>query len=116
MTSPTLVAVVVAGAAGAAARYLIIVRMSSSPAATLLVNIIGSFALGALAVAGGAATLAVAGAGFLGAFTTFSTFALQTLQLHHDRRRRSLQYAAAMVAGCALAAAAGFAAADVPWA
>jgi CrcB protein len=75
------------GAAGAAARYLVYVATAhllctGFPYATLIVNIVGSFAMGllaeVLALVWAASTdvrlfLAV---GFLGAFTTFSTFSL----------------------------------------
>ena len=62
------------------------------PLGTLLVNVTGSFAIGALAAAflyrgdGGATTVwpAFLMTGLLGGFTTFSAFSLQTLQLTHQ--------------------------------
>lgn len=108
-----LLTVVAAGAVGALARYLIVVRMSSPPAATLLVNVLGSLALGAVSVAGDPTTVAIAGTGFLGAFTTFSTFAVQTIEVEHFGRRPALRYVFAMVVGCAIAAALGRLAAGV---
>ena len=84
--------VALGGAFGAAARYgvgLLAVRAwgSSLPLGTVLVNLAGSFLIG-LAVplvltrpgASEALRLALA-VGFLGAFTTFSTFSLDTLAL-----------------------------------
>lgn len=112
MDAPSL-AVVSAGAAGAVARYLIVAGMSSRPAATLVVNVTGSLALGALSVLGEPATVGAAGAGFLGAFTTFSTFAVQTVELDCSGRRHALRYVFAMVVGCIVAAALGRVAAGV---
>ena len=59
----------------------------SFPFPTLCINIFGSFLLG-LAVASGLPALwyKLIGIGFLGAFTTFSTFSYETLQLLHTRR------------------------------
>ena len=60
------------------------------PLGTLLVNVTGSFAIGALAAAflyrGDATTVwpALLMTGLLGGFTTFSAFSLQTLQLAHQ--------------------------------
>ncbi len=64
--------------------------LRSFPLATLAVNVVGSFALGLL-VAWGATrmspeVLSALTVGFLGAFTTFSTFTLEALTLTHDGR------------------------------
>jgi fluoride exporter len=90
----TVLLVAVAGALGAAARYLTDRAVTSRtpgvfPAGTLLVNVLGSVTLGALAGANaageiGGPLLTWAGTGFLGAFTTFSTFTFETLQLVED--------------------------------
>lgn len=60
------------------------------PLATLVINVTGSFALGWFltylrqrGIASDALRLAVA-TGFLGAYTTFSTFAYDTVHLAHD--------------------------------
>lgn len=80
------------GAAGAMARYFL-VSVSASwsialPLGTLLVNVLGSFAIGGFSgwlLAGntdhGAARVLFQ-SGFLGAFTTFSAFSLDTLTLY----------------------------------
>lgn len=74
------------GAVGAVARYLVGVALESRserfPAATLVVNVLGSFALGLVAFAdvGEGAALFV-GVGACGAFTTYSSFSVQTVRL-----------------------------------
>ncbi|HJL96720.1 MAG TPA: fluoride efflux transporter CrcB [Candidatus Poseidoniaceae archaeon] len=76
------------GALGAALRYLVSewISVESFPYATLSVNLIGSFLLGVLAV-GLAQNLLSAnmalllGTGVLGAFTTMSTFSVETIQM-----------------------------------
>jgi len=90
----TIVLVAVGGALGAAARYLldraIATRQTSPfPLGTLVVNVTGSITLGALLgwAAGehvSSAVVAWAGTGFLGAYTTFSTFTFETVRLLED--------------------------------
>ena len=87
----TIVAVALAGGLGALARYtlegLIAPRQATPfPLSTLVVNVSGSTALGALAGAASSGRLSsslltIAGIGFLGAFTTFSTFTYETVRL-----------------------------------
>jgi CrcB protein len=85
-----LVAVMVGGAAGAVARWaveLAIPSVSGFPLATFLINITGAFGLGLL----GALLLErllptrylrpLLGIGFLGAYTTFSTMAMEGVRL-----------------------------------
>ena len=109
--------VAIAGAAGAVARYTIgrAVGVRSFPWATLLINVVGSAVLGYVLSGPGAgrwsttATTAVA-VGFLGAFTTFSTFAYETTaMLRTDQPVRAFTYVALSVALGLLAAAAGYA-------
>ena len=91
-----LVVVTMAGAAGAAARYVVDAAAAGTwsrrfPMGTLLVNVVGSATAGVLAglVARhgvGDTARVVLGTGFLGAFTTFSTFAVDTVRLTGDGR------------------------------
>ncbi len=85
--------IAVAGAAGALARYGIgqAVGARSFPWATLAINVSGALVLGFVLAGPIAAhwhpdvTTAIA-VGFLGAFTTFSTFAYETTSLLRDDR------------------------------
>ncbi len=85
-----LLAVALGGALGAVARYQLSLWVharwpTAFPTGTLVVNLVGCLALGVLAgaVDGRAAMSPAArlflGVGLLGAFTTFSTFELETL-------------------------------------
>lgn len=87
-----LLAVCIGGAAGSAARYLFSVWARDTlgqdfPYGTIGVNVIGSFAMGALAYLGRTTellppTLALAlTTGVLGGFTTYSTFNDDTVRL-----------------------------------
>jgi CrcB protein len=70
------------GVAGALARHLLGERIDARTGDTLAVNVLGSLALGALLAAPvGESVLLLAGTGFCGAFTTFSTFAFETVRL-----------------------------------
>ena len=98
------------GGLGAAARHglgrLLVHRL---PLATLIVNVLGSLVLGAALASVDASTDAAGGVvgggvggpgrrlvlGFCGGFTTFSSFAVQSLELGRDR---SAPHAAANVA------------------
>ncbi|MGH9068173.1 MAG: fluoride efflux transporter FluC [Acidimicrobiales bacterium] len=89
----------------------------SFPSATLAINLAGAFALGlvleVLLRAGGPAAWPrrarlCAGTGFLGAFTTYSTFAVQAAQLGRAGHvGTAAAYVVATVAGGLLAVAAG---------
>ncbi len=109
-------AVAVGGAAGSLARWLLVARVQAwlgrdFPWATLTVNVVGSLAMGLLAAvlvermglgAVGRAGLLV---GFLGAFTTFSTFALETVGLAESGLAwRALANVVASVVACVIAA------------
>jgi fluoride exporter len=75
------------------------------PFGTLAVNLSGAFVLGLLAgVALSDAAYRVAGAGLIGAFTTFSTWALESHRLAEDGRAPlgALNFAASLVLGVAL--------------
>lgn len=80
------------GAAGALFRYGVgrLVGDRSFPWATLVVNALGSFVLGVVVVAGlDEGALLLLGVGFCGAFTTFSSFSVQTVALW-ERGHRGL--------------------------
>jgi CrcB protein len=83
--------VALGAAVGAPARYLVDRAVQSRhdsvfPWGTLLVNVAGSLLLGFLvALPAGSAVMAVAGIGFCGALTTYSTFSYETLRLLTDR-------------------------------
>jgi CrcB protein len=80
--------VALGGALGATLRYVVSewVSVDSFPYATLSINLVGSFLLGVMAV-GLAQNLLSAnmalllGTGVLGAFTTMSTFSVETVQM-----------------------------------
>jgi len=88
-----LVAIALAGAAGAPARYLVERAVTARagrafPWGTWLVNVTGSLLLGLVTGLGlyhGLATDArlVAGVGFLGSYTTFSTFVFEAVEMPH---------------------------------
>lgn len=105
----------VAGAAGALARYGVgvAVGVRTFPWATLVINVVGSFLLGLLVATGQArlsadARLALA-AGFLGAFTTFSTFGHESVTMVREGRVASAAtYVGISVVGGLAASAVGY--------
>ena len=107
--------VALGGAAGALARYGMneAVGPRSLPWSTLVVNLTGSFALGALVFVAtdrqwSPELTAGLGIGFLGAYTTFSTFTWEAFDLGRtDRLLQAALYAALSVGVGVLAAAAG---------
>jgi fluoride exporter len=96
MSMSEVLAVAGGGVVGAVARYLVYVAVgqllgADFPYATLLVNVVGSFVMGVLVE-----TMALVWStstemrlflttGFLGAFTTFSTFSLDVAVLYERR-------------------------------
>lgn len=110
----------IGGFLGAAGRFMLSgwigTRVQQFPAGTLAVNVIGSLAIGFLAGAAagrlldnGAARLLVM-AGFLGAFTTFSAFSYESVQLLQAGRWPALLANVGLnVAGCLLATGTGMA-------
>jgi CrcB protein len=89
-----VVLVAVCGGLGAAARLLVDVgvrrRERTFPAGTMVINITGSLLLGVLAgwAASGlpAAVQDVAGTGFLGGYTTFSSACVEVVRLTREGR------------------------------
>lgn len=64
---------------------------STFPLATFIVNLVGSFLLGLIFGANLENTWRLLlGTGFMGAFTTFSTFKLESIQLHANRNWKVL--------------------------
>ena len=85
-----------AGGLGAASRFLLdgLIRSrvrAALPVATIVVNVTGSFLLGLIAGAVGAHAAPaelqlIAGTGFLGGYTTFSTASFETVRLVQSGR------------------------------
>jgi CrcB protein len=96
MSMSELLAVAAGGVTGAVARYLVYVAVAhllghGFPYATLIVNVVGSFAMGvlveAMALFWNTSTemRLFLTTGILGAFTTFSTFSLDFAVLYERR-------------------------------
>lgn len=95
LTGLQLLVVMLGGGLGAVARYMVSTSInekvsSGFPFGTLTVNVVGSFAMGFLAMwlvenlgLNPLMRLAIF-VGFLGAFTTFSTFSMETLNLFEE--------------------------------
>lgn len=115
MTLLLALAVGAAGGVGAALRYLVDnavpVRIRARyPWGILLVNLTGSFALGALTGAVPGVWLTILGTGLLGGYTTFSTAAVDAARLLLDRRiTAGVVGTLATMVGCVALAAAGYA-------
>ena len=87
----TVLLVLVGGAIGAPARYLTDLAIqrrhgSAFPWGTWTVNVAGSFVLGVVVAGSPTWLVTVAGTGFCGALTTFSTFGYETLRLTEEGR------------------------------
>jgi fluoride exporter len=113
----TVLLVLLGGALGGPVRYLVDLMVQSRhesvlPWGTFAVNAAGSLVLGAtaggVAAAGGPDwVLTLAGTGFCGALTTFSTFSFETVRLAEEG---ALRAAAVNVAGSVVVGAAACAA------
>jgi len=119
MQVQVLAAVAFGGALGAMARYLFVGQVAhwlghGFPYGTLAANVLGSFAMGvivelsALVWSPSPELRALLTVGLLGAFTTFSTFSLETVLLYE--RGDLAQCAAYVVASVVLSVGAFFAA------
>jgi CrcB protein len=95
VSAGVLLALGAVGGAGAIARFLLdgaVARRVGRgfPFGTLAVNLTGAFVLGLLTGAElGSDAFAIAGTGFVGAYTTFSTWMLETHRLSEDGRGRA---------------------------
>jgi len=104
--------VALAGAAGAVLRFAVdghVLARSGGrlPWGTALVNLSGAFVLGIIAgAAPGHAFTLIVGTGFLGAYTTFSTWMLESLLLGESGRINAavVNVAGQLVVGLAVAA------------
>ena len=111
MTATALLLAGVLGGAGAIARFLLDGAVSARagrefPYGTLAVNLSGAFALGLLVGAAlGDGVQRAIGVGFLGAFTTFSTWAFESHRLAEDGRLRlaAANFAVSLALGVPLA-------------
>jgi fluoride exporter len=106
--------VALAGGAGVLARYALStpVHGDALPWVTVAINVVGSFLLGVLVTAHvfSGELRTVLGVGFLGGFTTFSTFSVQVvLDVEAGEPGRALAYVAASVGLGLFAAVAGYA-------
>jgi len=116
MSPVAWIGVGVFGAAGAYARFAVAAAVTARrpgdfPSGTFVVNLTGGFALGVLTGAGiTGAALFVLGTGFMGGYTTFSTWMVETQRLGEDAE---LGLAGAYLLGSMLA---GLAATGAGWA
>ena len=113
MSIVTMILIGLGGAGGALLRALMgRVIQTEFPWATLLVNVSGSFLLAvayAWLPADAVLARALVGAGFCGAFTTFSTFVLETVLLSRSGRMRAATVYLSLTLGlCCLASWGGF--------
>ncbi|MFA9516805.1 CrcB family protein [Halopenitus sp. H-Gu1] len=108
-----VVIVAAGGAIGATARYAVgrLARRS-----LLIVNVVGSLVLGAVLAASVGENIALAaGVGVCGSFTTFSSFALETVQRAEERPIDAAGYAiGTLVASIGAFLLGGYLAAVVP--
>jgi fluoride exporter len=114
-----LLLVCLAGGLGSGLRYVVIGWAARTfggawPYGVLIVNVVGSFALGLVAMVAasklGPAMRAVLGAGFLGGLTTYSAFNQDTLGLLERKMYgQAAAYVVVMIAACLAAGACGIA-------
>lgn len=112
----TAVLLALAGGLGAATRLVVdgLARprvRADFPWATVLINVSGSFLLGLLAgIDAGGRWHDIAGTGFLGGYTTFSTASLETAGLLLERRPvAAIANGIGVLVICVAAASAGYA-------
>jgi CrcB protein len=111
MSLAVVIGIGLLGGFGAIARFLLDGCVSEAvgrafPYGTLAVNLLGSFLLGGLVGAAlGNDAYRLAGTGLIGAFTTFSTWALESHRLGEDGRLRIgvLNFAISLILGVSAA-------------
>lgn len=104
-------AVGVGGAIGAVTRYAVSLAVERRSLDTFVVNVSGSLLIGVVLGSdiGGPIALGLA-VGFCGAFTTFSSFAVETVRLAEDEYRvAAVFYAVGTLVAALVAVLAGFA-------
>ncbi|BBW95332.1 fluoride efflux transporter CrcB [Geobacillus icigianus] len=99
--------VMIGGFFGAICRYAVsrwgARRSPRLPLGTLIVNLLGSFLLGWLAGSGAAdAEKLLVGTGFMGAFTTFSTFKWESVQMMQQRQWAKVSGYVAVTYSCGI--------------
>lgn len=115
MTLLLALAVGIAGGVGAALRYLVDNAVpprirARYPWGIAIVNLSGSFALGAVTAAVPGVWLTVIGVGLLGGYTTFSTAAVDAARLIMERRfTAGVAGTFATLVGCVALAGVGYA-------
>lgn len=118
MSPRDLLWIALGGALGAPLRALVTAWMAGTalgrPLGTLTVNLLGSVALGLVAghlvrvPEGGALLRSLVAVGLLGSFTTFSSFAVELIQLAQERSLgAACAYGAATLVTCLAGAALG---------
>lgn len=106
MSATTLLLLTLAGGVGSALRYAVGRALDRGwHVGTLLVNLVGSALLGGLSAAASPTLVAVLGVGLCGGLTTYSAFAVQSVE---QGPRRGAAYVVVTIAGCLCAAAAGW--------
>ena len=105
-------AVAIGGAIGATLRFAVS-EWVGTPQATLIVNAVGSLLLGICMAALANEMISkemtlFLGTGVLGAFTTMSTFSLETVEMWGDDRTRAVGYVLITMILCPLLAYAGW--------
>lgn len=111
MSLPLALGIGFLGGLGALARFLVDGAVADRfgrgfPLGTLVVNLSGAFALGVLVGAAVSSDmLRLEGTGLIGAYTTFSTWALESQRLGEDGQARlaALNFLVSLVAGLVVA-------------
>ena len=108
MALVSAVAVAVGGGIGAVSRYAVGVAVRRYGLDTLVVNVAGSFLFGVvLGIEPESAVTLAVGVGFCGAFTTFSSFAVETVRLAEEDPTAALANATGTLVAALLAVIAG---------